>query len=103
VALASLWTGVLGLAWSRGQQAWPRLVAGALTLALLLIIAVDGLRAYQLTLNATNPSLIPQPKQAQLCLITYLLEKSLYELLYELDNRPMWVRIPLAGILSLPH
>jgi maltose alpha-D-glucosyltransferase/alpha-amylase len=30
-----------------------------------------------------------------------LLEKSLYELLYELNNRPTWVRIPLAGILSL--
>ena len=34
--------------------------------------------------------------------VTYLLEKALYELLYELDNRPTWVRIPLSGILSLP-
>ena len=31
----------------------------------------------------------------------YLLDKALYELLYELDNRPAWVRIPLRGILSL--
>jgi maltose alpha-D-glucosyltransferase / alpha-amylase len=30
-----------------------------------------------------------------------LLEKALYELRYELNNRPTWVRIPLAGILSL--
>ncbi len=29
----------------------------------------------------------------------YLLEKSLYELTYELDNRPDWVDIPLQGIL----
>jgi maltose alpha-D-glucosyltransferase/alpha-amylase len=66
-------------------------------------VSTEFLRAYQLTINATNPSLIPQHQQAQLCLVAYLLEKSLYELLYELDNRPMWVRIPLAGILSLPH
>jgi len=32
----------------------------------------------------------------------YLVEKVLSELLYELTNRPAWVRIPLEGILSLP-
>ena len=58
-------------------------------------VSTEFLRAYQLTINAADPSLIPQPHQAQLCLLTaYLLEKSLYELLYELDNRPTWVRIP---------
>jgi maltose alpha-D-glucosyltransferase/alpha-amylase len=31
----------------------------------------------------------------------FLLEKALYELRYELDNRPNWVGIPLLGILSL--
>jgi maltose alpha-D-glucosyltransferase/alpha-amylase len=30
-----------------------------------------------------------------------LLEKSVYELGYELDNRPDWVRIPLRGIRQL--
>jgi maltose alpha-D-glucosyltransferase/alpha-amylase len=65
-------------------------------------VSTAFLRAYQLTINATDPSLIPQPRQAQLLLGAYLLEKSLYELLYELDNRPTWVRIPLAGILSSP-
>jgi maltose alpha-D-glucosyltransferase/alpha-amylase len=30
-----------------------------------------------------------------------LLEKATYELTYELNNRPTWVRIPLAGILAL--
>ncbi|KQP18481.1 alpha-amylase [Pseudorhodoferax sp. Leaf267] len=29
------------------------------------------------------------------------LQKALYELRYELDNRPDWVQIPLAGILAL--
>jgi len=32
---------------------------------------------------------------------TYLLEKAVYELRYELNNRPDWVRIPLQGILML--
>ena len=31
-----------------------------------------------------------------------LLDKALYELLYELNNRPDWVRIPLQGINALP-
>jgi maltose alpha-D-glucosyltransferase/alpha-amylase len=31
----------------------------------------------------------------------YLLEKAIYELRYELNNRPDWVAIPLAGILEL--
>ncbi len=31
----------------------------------------------------------------------YLLDKALYELVYELNNRPTWVKIPLAGILQL--
>jgi maltose alpha-D-glucosyltransferase / alpha-amylase len=48
------------------------------------------------------PHLTPQPLQAHRLLNAYLLEKALYELLYELNNRPAWVRIPLAGILNLP-
>jgi len=31
----------------------------------------------------------------------FLLEKSLYELRYEVDNRPDWVRIPLRGLLDI--
>jgi maltose alpha-D-glucosyltransferase/alpha-amylase len=31
----------------------------------------------------------------------YLLQKALYEVQYELNNRPAWVGIPLRGILSL--
>jgi maltose alpha-D-glucosyltransferase/alpha-amylase len=30
-----------------------------------------------------------------------MLDKALYELNYELNNRPEWVRIPLWGILDL--
>jgi maltose alpha-D-glucosyltransferase/alpha-amylase len=64
-------------------------------------VSAEFLRAYRLTVTESNPDLIPGPQQSQLLLSAYLLEKSLYELLYELDNRPAWVRIPLAGILAL--
>jgi predicted trehalose synthase len=30
-----------------------------------------------------------------------VLDKALYELNYELNNRPDWVRIPLSGIVDL--
>jgi predicted trehalose synthase len=31
----------------------------------------------------------------------YLLEKAIYELAYELNNRPDWVHVPIDGILTL--
>ncbi len=50
--------------------------------------------------GASRPALLPQWEDAQPLLGAYLLEKALYELLYELNNRPEWLRIPLAGILA---
>jgi len=64
-------------------------------------VSAEFLRAYKITIGATEPHLIPPPAQAQMLLDAYLLEKALYELLYELDNRKAWVRIPLAGISAL--
>jgi predicted trehalose synthase len=31
----------------------------------------------------------------------YLIDKAFYELIYELNNRPDWVTIPLQGLLHL--
>jgi maltose alpha-D-glucosyltransferase/alpha-amylase len=31
----------------------------------------------------------------------FVLDKAMYELNYELNNRPDWVRIPLRGIFDL--
>ena len=62
--------------------------------------STEFLRAYRQTV-AANPALLPSEQQAQRLLEAYLLEKALYELLYELNNRPAWLRIPLAGILTL--
>jgi maltose alpha-D-glucosyltransferase / alpha-amylase len=46
-------------------------------------------------------SLLPATEAGVAALLdAYLMDKALYELLYELDNRPTWVRIPLWGLLS---
>ena len=64
-------------------------------------VSTEYLQAYRATIQATKPHLIPPRREAQMLLDAYLLEKALYELLYELNNRHEWVRIPLAGILNL--
>ncbi len=50
---------------------------------------------------AAKPDLLPPKEQSQTLLNAYVLEKALYELMYELNNRPQWLRIPFAGILAL--
>jgi maltokinase len=53
-------------------------------------------------LETVDPTLLPSGSLAIERLLTvYELEKSVYELRYELDNRPDWVRIPVAGIQRL--
>jgi 1,4-alpha-glucan branching enzyme len=47
------------------------------------------------------PYLPDDPASLRLLLDAYTLDKILYELLYELNNRPDWVCIPLQGIESL--
>jgi trehalose synthase-fused probable maltokinase len=41
------------------------------------------------------------PAENRFLLDVFLLQKALYEVAYELNNRPDWVSIPLRGILSL--
>jgi predicted trehalose synthase len=44
------------------------------------------------------PFLPADPVQRAALLDLFLLDKALYELNYELNNRPDWARIPLQGI-----
>lgn len=51
---------------------------------------------------AKQAAFLPSTREElQTLLDAHLLEKAVYELLYELNNRPGWVRIPLQGILQL--
>jgi predicted trehalose synthase len=52
--------------------------------------------------ETVDPTLLPSGEDAlQRLLTVFELEKAVYELRYELDNRPDWVRIPVAGIVRL--
>jgi maltose alpha-D-glucosyltransferase/alpha-amylase len=48
------------------------------------------------------PVIPSEPLLFQQLLEAYVIDKALYELVYELNNRPNWVLIPLTGILGLP-
>jgi maltose alpha-D-glucosyltransferase/alpha-amylase len=54
-------------------------------------------------LEVVGPSrLLPDSRvELGLLLDLHLMEKALYELGYELNNRPAWVRLPLRGILEV--
>ena len=73
-------------------QAWARFWVDS--------VSAVFLKSYLAT--AGNASWVPQNQDdLELQLTTMLLEKALYELRYELNLRPDWVRIPLRGILDL--
>ena len=71
-----------------GGEFWYRWVSAAFVRAYL---AESGEAAH-----------LPRTREAlQVLLDAHLLEKALYEITYELNNRPDWVHIPLRGVLDL--
>ncbi len=42
-----------------------------------------------------------EPEQLRVLLDAHILEKAIYEIGYELNNRPDWVTVPLQGVLQL--
>jgi maltose alpha-D-glucosyltransferase / alpha-amylase len=48
-----------------------------------------------------HPFLPADPEHTRTLLDAFLIEKAVYELGYELNNRPDWVGIPLAGIAQV--
>ncbi|MFN0071940.1 MAG: maltose alpha-D-glucosyltransferase [Chloroflexota bacterium] len=62
-------------------------------------VSASFLRSYLNTLG--DSALLPAPADQSLVLNIFLLEKVIYELGYELDNRPSWAQFPMRGILKL--
>jgi maltose alpha-D-glucosyltransferase / alpha-amylase len=71
-----------------GARFWHRWVSAAF------------LRAY-LAESRKGDHLPATMEEIAILLRAYLLEKALYEVTYELNNRPDWVKIPLQGVLEL--
>ena len=46
-------------------------------------------------------TILPRGEPQKVLLEAFLVEKALYELTYELGNRPDWIDIPLSGLLHL--
>jgi maltose alpha-D-glucosyltransferase/alpha-amylase len=52
--------------------------------------------------HTAGRNFIPKKKEDfDMLLQVFLLEKAVYELGYELNNRPDWVMIPIKGIKSI--
>ncbi len=63
-------------------------------------VSSEFLRAYRS--SVADSAIVPKDRREfDRLLQVYILDKALYELVYELNNRPAWIRIPLHGILSL--
>ena len=58
------------------------------------------IKSYQEKIQGSE--LLPNDKNTFLLLLKYyMLEKAIYELNYEIDNRPRWIKIPCRGLLEL--
>jgi maltose alpha-D-glucosyltransferase/alpha-amylase len=63
-------------------------------------VSVGFMSGYLAT--ASDSAFLPKSKEELRALMEiYLLEKSIYEINYEMNNRPGWVGVPLSGILHL--
>jgi len=65
-----------------------------------LAVAGEFLRSYRF--HCGSARFLPETYDGfEALLEAFVLDKALYELRYELDNRPAWVHIPLAGMNAL--
>jgi maltose alpha-D-glucosyltransferase/alpha-amylase len=62
----------------------------------------EYVRAYTVRLRELRGDLIPAKlEDAELVLRSWVLEKALYEITYELNSRPDWVDIPLRAVMTI--
>jgi maltose alpha-D-glucosyltransferase / alpha-amylase len=65
------------------------------------VTAADAFMTGYLAEMTGCPSLPAEPEGARRLIDFFTLEKALYEIEYELANRPGWVVIPLTGVLDI--
>jgi len=65
-----------------------------------LWVSAAFLRSY-LEIVEESPMLPENHDDLKILLDAYLMEKAVYELGYEINNRPDWIMIPLKGILQI--
>jgi maltose alpha-D-glucosyltransferase/alpha-amylase len=75
-------------------------VLGAWAEAWYTCVAGTFLKSYLDSVQAA-PFIPRREDEMELMLPAYLMEKAIYEVAYELNNRPDWVGVPLRGILTL--
>ena len=92
-ALSGLRTGALRASDAERLEPFARAWSGWMGAAFL--------QAYLSTLGAGTGLVPASDQQTSALLEFYLLDKCLYELDYEFNNRPDWVSIPLLGLLGL--
>jgi maltose alpha-D-glucosyltransferase/alpha-amylase len=63
-------------------------------------VSAAFLRGY-VTAASGAPFLSESVEQFRTLMDVYVMDKAMYEIRYELNNRPGWVRIPLIGVLKL--
>jgi len=65
-----------------------------------LWVSATFLKSYRKFMAGTP--ILPQSREGmEVILDTYLLDKAMYEVNYEFNNRPDWVGLPLQGILQM--
>ncbi len=64
--------------------------------------AVSGVYLSSYLKTVAGTPLVPEDKETQEAMLqTFLLEKAIYELGYEMNNRPDWLQIPLRGVKQI--
>jgi Uncharacterized protein, probably involved in trehalose biosynthesis len=63
------------------------------------IVCGEFLSSYFETMNSSN--LIPDEQGRTILLRVFMIEKAVYEVGYEMNNRPEWINIPIKGIKAI--
>ncbi|AIS51430.1 hypothetical protein TKV_c02250 [Thermoanaerobacter kivui] len=64
------------------------------------VVTQNFIESYVNLVRKEAPDIIPEDESFDAALALFKLDKALFEGLYEVNNRPLWFKIPLKGILE---